>query len=158
MAERIRNGRFTVANEQDVVLFTVGVRINKVLAVRRWLPVIRAIRPMLAELTADADSGLLAHRTYLCGPRELVIMQYWQSTKHLLDFSNSAIHRRAWRDFYQHATAGAGVGLWHETYVVPAGRYEAIYGIVPELGLAQFLDLKPIGRRNDGAAARLDAG
>jgi hypothetical protein len=28
------------------------------------------------------------------------------------------------------------VGIWHETYLVPAGRYEAIYGNMPRMGLA----------------------
>lgn len=151
----VRNGRFSVSNTQDLALFIVGVRVNKVRAVRRWLPVIRALRPMLRELSADPDSGLLGYRTYRQGAREVVVMQYWRGSKELMEFAHGATHRRSWSDFYRLATKGAAVGLWHETYLVPSGRYEAIYGIVPELGLAEFADLVPVRRRNDSAASRL---
>jgi hypothetical protein len=158
MGASIRNGRFSVANKEDIVLFVFGVRVNKFRSVRKWVPVMRAVRPMLRELSEDSGSGLLGYRTYLRSPRELMVMQYWRTSKQLLDYAHGTTHRRVWTDFYKLATAGASVGLWHEAYVVPAGRYEAIYGIVPELGLAAFADLVPVGRRNDSAAARLGEG
>jgi hypothetical protein len=155
MDQRIRNGRFSVGNDQEIVVFLIGVRINRVRAVRRWVPVLRAIAPMLREAEADEHSGMLGYRRLRVGWREAVVLQYWQSTDALMTFADGATHRRAWRDFYRLATAGGAVGLWHETYVVPARRYEAIYGIVPPLGLAAFRTLMPIGRRNDSARARL---
>ncbi|MFG3051489.1 DUF4188 domain-containing protein [Kitasatospora sp. NPDC048239] len=158
MGDDIRNGRFSVDNKQDITLFVFGIRVNRFRAVGRWLPVLRAMKPMIRELTEDADSGLLGYRTYLQSPRELMVMQYWRSTKELLDYSQGATHRQAWTDFYRLATAGAAVGIWHELYAVPAGRYSAIYGIVPELGLAEFADLKPVGRRNATTVARLGEG
>lgn len=154
MSEKVRNGRFSVKNDNEIVVFLVGIRVNRFRAVRTWLPVLRALRPMLREAEA-ADSGLLGHRVLRVGGRETAVLQYWRSIDELMAFADGATHRRAWREFYRLATAGAAVGLWHETYVVPAGRYEAIYGIVPPLGLAEFRTMVPIGRRNEGARTRL---
>jgi hypothetical protein len=155
MREKVRNGRFSTRNDEDIVLFLIGLRINKWRAVRTWLPVVRSMRPLLDEAGADPESGLLGHRTHRHGLREIVVVQYWRSTKDLIAFSNGDSHRRVWADFYRLATVDAGVGLWHETYVVPAGRYEAIFGMVPQLGLATVRDVVPIGRRNDRALVRL---
>jgi hypothetical protein len=54
------------------------------------------------------------------------------------------------------AHAGRGdVGIWHETYLVPAGRYEAIYGSMPRIGLAAAGGHVPIARRGGSAAERV---
>ncbi|WP_242911401.1 DUF4188 domain-containing protein [Actinomadura terrae] len=155
MGEQIRSGRFSVRNDDEVVLFLVGIRVNRWRAVRKWLPVLRSLRPMLREAVEDGH-GLVTYRVQVHGPRELVVVQYWRGVDELMDFSDGATHRAAWRDFYKHASGGAAVGIWHETYVVPAGRYEAIYGIVPPAGLAKVQAMVPVGRRNEGARVRLD--
>lgn len=155
MPEKVRNGRFSVTNDDEIVLFLVGVRVNRIRMIRKWLPVVRAIRPLLREATAGEDPALLGYRVHRCGIREIVVVQYWRSVDELMAFADGAVHRRSWTDFYRLATAGAAVGLWHETYAVPAGRYEAIYGIVPPLGLATVREKVPVGRRNEGARARL---
>ncbi|RJO78961.1 DUF4188 domain-containing protein [Nocardia panacis] len=144
-----------VGNGTEVVLFLLGVRINKLTAVHRWLPVIRSLAPMLKELSEDAESGLIASRTQLYGARELTLLQYWSSVGQLMDFAHGPTHRKVWQDFYRFATRGSEVGIWHETFIVPAGRYESIYGNVPLSGLATHGGLTPIGRRNDSARARL---
>jgi hypothetical protein len=133
----------------------VGVRVNKFWRIREWLPAIAAIRPLLREAAADTDSGLLGYRVQFAWPREVIVIQYWRNPDVLLEFAERPRHRAAWRDFYRLATVAGAVGLWHELYAVPAGRYEAIYGIVPPVGLASFSLLKPVGRRDDGARARL---
>ncbi|MDX6355944.1 MAG: hypothetical protein QOF98_2847, partial [Streptomyces sp.] len=152
--QTIHNGRFTTANDEEVVLFLLGIRVNKLRALRSWLPAVRALPPMLQELTADPDSGLLYSRTQRYGLREITLLQYWRSADALMEFSHAAMHRRAWRDFYKVASRGTDVGLWHETYVVPPGHYESIYGSVPRSGLAVIHGLTPIGRRTDSARAR----
>ena len=56
------------------------------------------------------------------------------------------------------STTGGGsarrgrTGIWHETFLVRAGEYEAIYGNMPPTGLAQAGRLVPIG---EGSTARL---
>ncbi|GAA0607969.1 hypothetical protein GCM10009001_26650 [Virgibacillus siamensis] len=42
MGKKIFEGRYTTENNQDIVVFPIGMRINKWLAVRKWLPVFTA--------------------------------------------------------------------------------------------------------------------
>jgi hypothetical protein len=44
--------------------------------------------------------------------------------------------------------ADGSVGIWHETYLVQPGQYEAVYGNMPVFGLAAATaHLPAIGRR-----------
>ena len=55
----------------------------------------------------------------------------------------------------QRAFKGSGdVGIWHETYLVRAGGYEAIYGNMPRIGLAAA-GHGPVARRGETAAERV---
>ena len=45
----------------------------------------------------------------------------------------------------------ARTGIWHETYLVRAGEYEAIYGNMPPFGLGQAGRLIPL---TEGKTAR----
>ena len=49
MAE-VKAGRFTAQLDEPVVVFVIGMRINKLRAVRTWLPVMREMGPMLRTL------------------------------------------------------------------------------------------------------------
>ena len=51
--------------------------------------------------------------------------------------------------------ASGDVGIWHETYLVRAGAYEAIYGNMPRIGLAAAGDHVAIARRGQSAARRV---
>ncbi|GAA0933003.1 DUF4188 domain-containing protein [Streptomyces thermoalcalitolerans] len=151
-------GRMTAAGEKDVVVFLIGMRINSFAAVRSWWPVARAMRPMLAELSRDPDSGLLGHRILPAGLREVLLVQYWESKEKLLAYAAASDrnHRPAWAAFNRRLREGKGkVGLWHETYVVPAGSYESVYVNMPESGLGKAMGVVPVARRGDRAAARL---
>jgi hypothetical protein len=53
------------------------------------------------------------------------------------------------------ARGDGAVGIWHETYVVPAGNTETIYGNMPLLGLGHVQGVVPVGKRGDTAAERL---
>ncbi|MFC6707774.1 monooxygenase family protein [Flexivirga alba] len=69
------------------------------------------------------------HRRYNCvGPRGPVCVQYWRSTEDLYGYANNRNreHRPAWLDLYRRANerrGGDGIGIWHETYAVPAGGH-----------------------------------
>ena len=54
------------------------MRINRFWRFGKWLPVIRAMRPMLAELSANPDSGFLGAEYLLRGPRTVMLLQYWR--------------------------------------------------------------------------------
>jgi hypothetical protein len=135
------------------------MRVNSLRALRQWIPVSKAMGPMLRELMADPDSGLLAFRT-LPGLRQVTLIQYWESVEKLQAFANDAqrTHRPAWTEFYRKAYKGNTVGIWHETYVVPARNSETIYANMPLLGLGQVSGVAPVNTRGRTAAERLGTG
>lgn len=152
-------GRTTADGTGEVVVFLVGMRINNWRAVRSWLPVLRAMPPMIKELARDPERGMLGYRV-LPGLRNFTVLQYWESTEKLLAYASdqSGAHRPAWAAFNRRARAGRGhVGLWHETYAVPAGSYESIYVNMPLHGLGAARGVVPVARRGERAAERLAA-
>ncbi|MEU0602579.1 DUF4188 domain-containing protein [Streptomyces sp. NPDC006393] len=160
MGAKVIEGRMTAAGEGEVVVFLIGMRINRFAAVRSWWPVARAMGPMIAELTRDEDSGLLGCTSLLGGPREFYLVQYWESKEKLLAYAVAPDHRHhpAWAAFNRRLREGKGkVGFWHETYVVPAGSHESIYMNMPEYGLGRATGVVPVGRRGNRAADRLRA-
>jgi hypothetical protein len=149
-------GRQTAAYDGEVVVFLIGMRVNSMLKVREWLPVAKAMGPMLRELMKDKDSGLLGFRT-LPTWRGVTLIQYWESVEKLQAFANDTgrTHRPAWVEFFRNSFTGGGVGIWHETYVVPPGNTETIYGNMPLLGLGRAAGVEPVGGRSETAAQRL---
>ena len=43
-------GRFTAQTDEPFAVFLIGMRINKFFAFRKWIPVARAMGPMLRTL------------------------------------------------------------------------------------------------------------
>jgi len=84
-------------------------------------------------------------------------VQYWRSFEHLERFARDPanLHLPVWRWFNRAVKASGDVGIWHETYLVPAGRHEAIYGNMPRIGLAAAGSHVPIARRGETAAERV---
>ncbi|MFI6048971.1 DUF4188 domain-containing protein [Streptomyces violascens] len=157
----ITGGRDTAAAEGDVVVFLIGVRINRWRAVRHWLPVVAAMPRMLKELSRDGESGLLSLRALGGGPRVHGFVQYWESREKLLSYASAQgrEHHPAWSAFNRRARSAKGaVGIWHETYIVPAGSYESVYVDMPTAGLGAAWGVEPIGRHEDRAAQRLAGG
>ena len=153
----INPGRWTHQHDGEVVVFLIGMRVNQWHRVRAWWPTFAAMRPMLGELYADPGSGLLGHRMALTGDGPLLV-QYWASSEQLLAYASSSErrHRPAWQAFNARARqAGTAVGIWHETYVVPAGCHESIYSGMPPQGLAKATAQVPVGRGAERAAQRL---
>ena len=114
---------------------------------------------MLRELARHPEQGLLgAHSGLLFGGPAVV--QYWRSFEHLERFARDPanLHLPAWRWFNRAVKASGEVGIWHETYLVPAGRYEAIYGNMARIGLAAAAGHVPIARRGQSAAHRSASG
>jgi hypothetical protein len=70
---------------------------------------------------------------------------------------SGGLHLPAWRWFNRAVKASGDVGIWHETYLVRAGGYEAIYGNMPRVGLAAAAGHGPIARRGQSAARRVGA-
>ena len=47
------------------------------------------------------------------------------------------------------------MGIWHETYLVEAGRYECVYGNMPRFGLALAGSHQPATGARETARRRL---
>lgn len=155
----IEIGRFTALYDQDFVVFLIGMRVNNWLAVRRWLPVARAMGPMLSYLHQHPESGFLGATGPLLSPnfREISTVQYWRSVGDLERFARTdpKLHPDAWRNFFQQSYKGGAVGIWHETYLVKAGHYESVYGNMPVSGLAKATTHVPITSSTERLRQRL---
>jgi hypothetical protein len=149
-------GRYTAQVDGPFVVFIIGMRVNRLWAVHRWLPVASAMGPMLRQLFTQREMGLL-HAEPLLYWRGLALVQYWRSFEQLEQFARSpaATHLDAWKRFNRAVGADGSVGIWHETYLVQAGQYEAIYGNMPRHGLARAGTHLPATGRRETAKRRL---
>ena len=153
---KICAGRFTADTGEPFVVFLIGMRINKPLALHKWLPTALAMGPMLRSLFQDPASGFLGGEGFLYSGG-IGVLQYWRSTEDLERFARSPQepHLKAWQRFNKAVGKDGSVGIWHETYEVAAGRYEAIYANMPRFGLASATAHAPVGKRGDTARERL---
>lgn len=139
----------------DFVVFLIGMRINRPLRIDRWWPVFSAMPKMLKELEkAPQEFGFLGHT----GISLKTIVQYWRSFEHLENYARNPdrAHWPAWVAFNRRMKDCRGdVGIWHETYRVRAGEYEAIYSGMPLYGLARAGERAAIGADQDSARQRL---
>ena len=149
----ILSERMAAQIEGDFVVFLIGMRINKPWKVHKWWPVAMAMRRMLKELDAKPGLGLLGH---FSSPN--VIVQYWRSFEQLETYARqpSQEHMPAWVDFNRRVGKSRGdVGIWHETYLVRAGQYEAVYSGMPAWGLGKASTLVPARGALQSARQRL---
>lgn len=155
MADIIRE-RVCAEVEGDVVVFLIGMRANAIWKVWKWLPVVRAMGRMLPELAARPALGMLASRAHF-GIGSAMLVQYWRSSTDLLAYAHAKneAHLPAWRDFNRTVGVSGDVGIWHETYVVPAGASESIYVNMPRFGLGLAGKLVPAQGRHANTAGRL---
>lgn len=141
----------------EVVVFLLGMRVNKFWRPDAWLPVFIGQARMLRELSRDPNSGLLGHRTTI-GRDGGTSIQYWTDTESLYRYAADAarLHKPALVQYYRkERTAKGAVGIWHETFKVAAS--ETIYGDMPPIGMGAALGLVPVTKSMSTAARRLAA-
>jgi hypothetical protein len=155
----VQRGRWTHEHDGVVVVFVLGMRINRWWAVRSWTQALGAMPRMLAELGRERDRGLL-WQTGGLGAHGPVVTTYWRDLDSLLAYAHDTggQHRPAWQAFHRAARRSPGaVGIWHETFVVPAGGHESIYADMPRTGLAAATSAVPVGPRGETARERIAA-
>jgi hypothetical protein len=140
----IRQGRWTAEIEGDFVVFLIGARVNSKLQALKVLSDLggrRGMNHMLRHLTEHPEKGLLGYQT-----AGFTIIQYWRSFEHLEAFAKNADdpHLEVWRNYWRRVAKSTRAGIWHETYLVRAGEYEAIYGNMPPHGLGKAAKLVPL--------------
>ena len=152
----IQNGRFTVKIEGDFVVFLIGMRINRLLLLHKWIPVAQAMPRMLKELFAHKEMGLL-HAESFVGWRTVMVVQYWRSFEQLHAYAHARelAHLPAWADFNRRVGGNGSVGIFHETYLVNEGAYEAVYASMPTFGLAHAGEMMPAIGRMQSAKSRM---
>lgn len=152
---KVQPGRYTAEIEGDFVVFLIGMRINKLWKIHKWLPVAMAMPAMQRAQAADPSIGMLGQQGWF--GRTTILVQYWRSTDDLFAFARDPqySHRAAWKAFNRAVGTNGDVGIWHETFVVRAGDYETIYGNMPLFGLARAGSRVPVARRGERAQQRL---
>lgn len=152
---RIHRTPHTAEIDGDFVVFLIGMRPNRLWKLWKWWPVFLAMRPMLKELAAHPEKGMLgATFAWIRGP---AVVQYWRSFSDLERFARASDdpHLPAWRRFNLAVGSSGDVGIWHETYKVGAGEYECIYRGMPVHGLAAAGRHVPVRAGRERAAERI---
>ena len=161
----IEAGRMTHQHDGAIGVFLIGLRFNRLSRPDQWLPVFTAMPKMLAELYANQaaaargeaeDLGFLSARTLL-GGKGVTTVQYWRSVEDIYRYAGASDHehRPAWSAFNARARKAKGVvGIWHETYAVPAGAHESVYVGTPVMGLAEATESVPVPSSKRYAALR----
>jgi len=149
--------RMTATTNKDFVVFIIGMRINTLWKVHKWLPVARAMPKMIRELQANTELGLLAYEQWL--GRTTIMVQYWESFEKLDAYAKSKTsqHLPAWAAFNKQIAQSGVVGIWHETYLSGQGRFECVYNNMPRFGLAGAIDHVPAKGKLEQAASRIKA-
>jgi hypothetical protein len=149
----IAGRRMTVEVDGDFVVFLIGARFDKLHVLRSLIDLggRRGMKHMLDYLVAHPDKGLLGYEMGLP-----TIVQYWRSFDHLEAFARDKDdpHLDVWRRYWRRVGKSDRTGIWHETYLVKAGQYEAIYGNMPPHGLGKAGRLIPVGE-SSAARARI---
>ena len=148
--------RVTAEVDGEFVVFLIGMRINRIWKLHKWLPVALAMPRMIRELSADASSGFLGVQSWLGNPTLMV--QYWRSFEHLEQYAKDKMrqHLPAWASFNKAVASRGDVGIWHEAYRVRPGDFECIYNNMPPFGLARATKIIPASGRRETARGRLD--
>ena len=150
--------RMTARLEKPVVLFLIGMRMNRLRTLPRWFWFLNTMPSMLKELEARPESGLLWYRTYLSFPN-IMTQQYWESFDKLMAYSHdkTLTHQPAWARYMRELQNEGSIGIWHETYLIEPGKFECIYGNMPPFGLGAASSIVKAEGRLAAAKERIAA-
>jgi hypothetical protein len=139
----IHQGRWTAEIEGDFVVFIIGARPtlrHPIKAIKDYGGK-RGMGHMLQYLVEHPEKGMLGFQSF-----GLTNVQYWRSFDHLEAFAKDTDdpHLAVWRQYWKRVGKDARSGIWHETFLVRAGEYEAVYGNMPPTGLGKATRLVPV--------------
>ncbi len=145
MSESVFPGRYTAPDNAEFVLFRIGMRFNGWRGAMSALRVFVSMPAMLAEQQSEPAIGMLWTSTALAWP-VIQMTQFWRSYEDLERYATAADgkHTRIWRWFNTLGRRGVGTGIWHETYRIAPGSYEATYVNMPRYGLAAATSHQPM--------------
>lgn len=145
MAQEVFSGRYTAAPGRPVTVFLIGMRANRWWKLGAVVRVASAMQRMLRHLGESPEAGMLGCEAWF--GRNTIMVSYWESPEHLQRFAadRDAPHLAPWRDFMRTLSGRGDVGIYHETYQVPASGIEAVYNGMPLFGLARATGHVPVG-------------
>jgi hypothetical protein len=146
MPQQVFPGRYLSSSPDGTVVFLIGMRVNRMWKIHRWLPTFLAMVPMLIGLKKYDDRGLLAVHTWF--GRTTILLQYWRSMDELLAYSREveAEHVPGWRAFNRRIGNTGDVGVFHEAYVSHPDEMHVIYRNMPRFGMAKATEHVPANR------------
>jgi hypothetical protein len=98
-----------------------------------------------AEAVA-AGAGLLRSERFAIDASHFGVLQYWRSFADLEAWSHRPPHAEWWRKAVERMRTKRDFGVYHETFLVPRDRIEAIYLDCAATGLATFGTIgEPVG-------------
>lgn len=153
----IQPGRWTAELEGDFVVFLIGAMVHDPSSATEASRLLMAMTEMLDELEADPSKGLLGYTRH-GEPGHGVLVQYWRSFDALESYARNpdARHAPVWRAWNRLASDDrGGAGIWHETFQVAAGHYEAIYQNMPVTGLQRAGRPLTVTEARSSARARI---
>ena len=148
--------RMTSKMDDEFVVFLIGMRINKLWKIHKWLPVSLAMPRMLKELYANPELGFISQESWF--GRTTIMVQYWKSFEHLENYAKNknSEHLPAWAEFNKKVSSNGDVGIWHETYLAKPGSYECVYNNMPPFGLGKAGELIPATGKMNTASERFN--
>ncbi|MEM9464898.1 MAG: DUF4188 domain-containing protein [Actinomycetota bacterium] len=149
-------GRHRADLDAEVVVFPIGMKINRLWAIHRWArPTVNTVR-MWWHVQRNHPDGYLGGYLFVYA-RGVGMMQYWRDFDALEAFSrdDTRPHVAAWRQLLAQTRDDQTFGYWHETYVAGPATSETIYGSMPPFGLSEAVGATPIAGRSETARGRL---
>lgn len=155
MGKQIYKGRYIAdCGEEGFVVFIIGMRINKLVAISKWIPVFKSMGPMIKELYQNPQWGFL-HFEFLLSWRGVTLIQYWKGFDELLAYAHGETHALAWKAYNKKINNNGSVGVFHETYKIEKGASEAIYNNMPNMGLAKAHSHIPVSQHRNTTKNRM---
>ncbi|KAI9345336.1 hypothetical protein BDR26DRAFT_856778 [Obelidium mucronatum] len=158
----VRKGRHTAKIDGDFVVFLIGARYNSPTLSNDFKEMGEAMSEMVKELEASdpEKSGFLGVENYWGDPATgstTLQVQFWRSAEHLHDWSVSKMsaHYSPWKKTMTITRKNPDLGIWHETFIVRNGEYEAIYVNMPPIGLGRATELEPVSKSHVSMMQRL---
>ncbi|MFV1984842.1 MAG: DUF4188 domain-containing protein, partial [Thiohalomonadales bacterium] len=140
--------RMTVELEESKIIFLIGLRINNFWKIHQWWHLVKTMPKILKELRQQKIPGFITGNMWY--GRNILMVQYWDNFKSLEQYAknNTKTHMPVWTFFNLKILSSSNVGVWHETYQIEPGKFEAIYTNMPAFGLAKagkFIEIDNTG-------------
>ena len=130
----------------ELCLVRLGIQVRGLRALFYAIRLARAIDDAAAEAVV-AGAGLLHSERFSIGRGHFGVLQYWRSFEDLEAWSHRPPHSEWWRKALERMRTKGDLGIYHETFLVPRDRVEAIYLDCEPAGLARFGTLgEPVGK------------